>query len=82
MLRRQTPGSSVAVHTEAALAGDPDQSGVRAGRRRGRQLVLAEGSAADGAVDARALVFAAGVETFAVLVYPTVVLAGASLRLS
>lgn len=80
MRRCQSPGSPEAVHTEAALAADPHQTWVRAGRRLRRQLVLTEGGATDGAVDARALVLAAGAETFAVLVNPPVVLAAASLR--
>lgn len=79
MLGREPPGALVAVHAEAALSGDANQPGVGAGRRGRGQLVAAQRGAADGSVDARTLVFAAGAETLAVLVNPAVVFARASL---
>lgn len=81
-LRWQPPSSPVTVHAEAALPGDPDQSRVGARRRGRRQLIVAERSAADGAIDAGALVFAAGTEALTVLVDPAVVLASASFQFS
>lgn len=80
MFRRQAPDPLVAVHTEAALPRDPDQPWVGAGGRGRGQPVITERSTADGAVDAGALVFAAGAEALAVLVDPAVVLARASLQ--
>lgn len=79
MLRWEPPGVLMAVHTEAALPGYPDQPWVGAGWRGRWQLVCTERSAANGAVNAGALVFAAGTEALAVLVDPAVVLACASL---
>lgn len=81
-LRWQPPSSPVTVHAEAALPGDPDQSRVGARWRGRRQLIVAERSAADGAIDAGALVFAAGTEALTVLVDPAVVLASASFQFS
>lgn len=69
----------MAVDTEAALSGNPDQSWIRAGRRRRRQLVVAKGSTSNGTIDAGALVFASRTEALAVLVHPAVVLTCASL---
>lgn len=82
MLGWKVPGALVAVHTEAALAGDPDQTWVQAGRRCWRQLVVAERSAANGPVDAGTLMFTAGMEALAILVNPAVVLTCPSLRFS
>lgn len=79
MLRREPPGALMAVHAEAALPGYPDQPRVGAGWRGRWQLVATEWSAADGAIDAGALVFTVGTEALAVLVDPAVVLARASL---
>lgn len=79
MLRWEPPGALMAVHAEAALPGDPDQSWVGAGWRGRWQLVATERSAANSAIDAGALVFTAGTEALAILVDPAVVLARASL---
>lgn len=69
----------MAFHAEAALPGDPDQLRVGAGWRSRRQLVVAERSAANGAIDAGALVFTAGTEALTILVDPAVVLTCSSL---
>ncbi|TNN60024.1 hypothetical protein EYF80_029782 [Liparis tanakae] len=69
MLRWEPPGALIAVHAEATLPGDPDQPWVGAGGRGRRQLVGAERSAADGAIDAGTLVFTAGTEALAVLLH-------------
>lgn len=82
MLRWEPPGSLMAVHAEAALPGDPDQSWVGAGWRGRWQLVATERSAANSAIDAGALVFTAGTEALTILVDPAVVLACASLWFS
>lgn len=79
MLRWEEPGALVAVHAEAALPGYPDQPWVGAGGGGRGQLVGAEGGAADGAVDARTLVFTAGAEALSILMDPAVVLACTSL---
>lgn len=79
MLRWQPPGTLMAVHTEAALPRYPDQPWVGAGWRGRWQLVGAERSAANGAIDAGTLVFTAGTEALAILVDSAVVLACASL---
>ncbi len=75
----EPPRALMAVHAEAALPGYPDQAWVGAGWRCRRQLVVTERSAADSAVDARTLMFTAGVEALSILVDPAVVLACASL---
>jgi len=80
-LRRHERGSPVAADGEAALARHLDQLRRGAGGRRQGHVAGAEGQAAHRAVDAGALVFAAGVEILAVLVNPPVVLARAALRL-
>lgn len=79
MLWWEPPGAPMAIHAEAALPGDPDETWVRAGWRGWWQLVATERSAANSAVDAGALVFTAGTEALTVLVDPAIVLACASL---
>lgn len=79
MLRWETPGAFMAVHAEAALPGYPDQPWVGAWRRGWWQLVVAERSAANSAIDAGTLVFTAGTEALAILVDPAVILACAPL---
>lgn len=79
VLRWKVPGALMAVDTEAALPGYPDQPWVGAGWGRWWKLVATEGSAANSAINAGTLVFAAGTEALAVLVDPAVVLTCASL---
>lgn len=75
----EPPGALMAVHTEAALPGYPDQPWVGAGWRGRWQLVVTEWSAANSAINAGALVFTPGTEALAILVDPAVVLTCASL---
>lgn len=64
-----------------ALAWHLDQPGVGTSQVGQRQLLRAQWDAAHCTIDARALVFAVGLEAFAVLVNPAVVLTGSPLRL-
>lgn len=78
---RVNGASPVAVDAEAALPRDLDQLGGGAGRGRQRHVAGAKGRAADGPVDAGALVLAAGLEVLAVLVNAAAVFTGAALCL-
>lgn len=65
----------------AALARHLHQAGVGAAQVGQGELLRAERDAAHRPVDARALVFAVGLEALSVLVDPAAVLAGSALRL-
>lgn len=75
----ETPGSLMAVDTEAALPGYLDEPGVGAAGRGLRQVFVTQRSTAHSTIDAGALVFTAGMENLTILVHPAVVLACASL---
>lgn len=71
----------MAVDTEAALPRHLDQARGRAGGRCQGHVAGAQGHAAHRPVNARTLVLAASPEILPVLVDPSVVFAGATLKL-
>lgn len=78
----QGRGLAVAVHTEAALARDVDQSRCGTGRRRQGDVCGAAGHAAHRPVHTRALVLAARLEVLSVLIHPAVILTRATFQFS
>ncbi len=77
---REDGGLAVTVHAETALAGDFDQSRWGTGGWCQRNIGGAKGHAAHRPVDTGALVFAARVEVFSVLIHAAVVFTRAAFQ--